>query len=69
MENDTTTKPVVETPAVETKKGKVIRVTSTMTVDFPSLGWGIHEGEERDLPVEVASQNEILSKEFISIIK
>lgn len=45
------------------------KVTSTKTIDFPALNWGIHTGEERELPVDEQAQKEILSKEFITIIK
>lgn len=53
-----------ETP--EEKKVKL--VTSTKTVDFPSLGWGIHAGETLELPVEEAAQKLILEKDFITLI-
>lgn len=43
-------------------------VTSTKTVDFPSLGWGIHAGEIRELPVDGVAQKIILEKEFITLI-
>lgn len=46
-----------------------VKVTSTQTVDFPSLGWGIHQGEERDLPDDADARATILSNPYISIIK
>jgi hypothetical protein len=65
VEDKTITKE--ESPKVE--KGKAgIMVTSTQTVDFPSLGWGIHQGEECELPVETSAQKIILANQNINII-
>jgi len=53
----------------ENKKEKAgVIVTSKKTIDFPSIGWGIHEGEERELPVEVESQKIILANQNITLI-
>ena len=62
-QNTTTTTPAAKTPA------KPVIVTSTKTIDFPSLNWGIHEGEERELPVDVQAQQTILASEYITIKK
>ena len=56
----------IEKP-VESKKPTL--VTSTKTVDFPDLNWGINKGETRELPVEKSSQEIILSKDYITLIK
>lgn len=60
-----------ETKAVETKKVSTTDasvVTSTQTIDFPSFGWGIHAGEERELPENADARKEILSNPHISVI-
>lgn len=49
------------------KEKKSIIVTSTHTVDFPSLNWGIHAGEFKELPANAAVQKFILSKDYISV--
>lgn len=46
-----------------------ILVTSTKTVDFPAFAWGIHEGETCELPNDQTQQKEILSKDFIKLVK
>lgn len=51
----------------EAKEEKTLSVTSTKTVDFPSLNWGIHAGETRELPVDEAAQQIILEKDFITL--
>lgn len=67
MPTETTTptdKSKIPPPVAEKPK----MVTSTMTVDFPSLGWGIHAGEIRELPVDGVAQKTILEKDFITLI-
>ena len=58
-----------DTPQSDVPTKKTIKVTSSKTIDFPSLGWGIHKGEISELPVEVESQKIILSNTFINKIK
>ena len=55
-------------PETPTRK-KSSLVTSNVTIDFPSLDWGINAGETRELPVEEESQKIILQDERITIIK
>jgi hypothetical protein len=43
--------------------------TSTKTVDFPALDWGINAGETRALPDDANSQEIILSAPFITLTK
>lgn len=59
------TKPT--TPKAEVVPAKNVRVISTKTIDFPSLDWGIHAGETRELPVEQAAQEIILRNKNITI--
>lgn len=33
-----------------------MNVTSTATISFPSLGWGIEAGETKELPEEFADE-------------
>lgn len=56
------------TPKAPTSSGKKM-VTSTKTIDFPSLNWGITAGEERELPSDPEAQERILSNHFISLKK
>lgn len=59
-----------DTKKVETSAKKtMLKVTSTVTIDFPSLDWGINAGATRELPVDEATQKIILSDERITIIK
>lgn len=59
----------VEPPAPITPPTPVVKkVFSSQTVDFPSLGWGIHAGETLELPADEAAQAEILQKDFIKLI-
>jgi len=43
-----------------------MEVTSSKTVDFPSLGWGINAGEEKELPEDEDAQEAILERDFIT---
>jgi hypothetical protein len=58
-----------ETVEVEQKPKAAKLVRSEKTVDFPSLGWGIHAGETRELPESEAAQQTILAVPFITLIK
>jgi hypothetical protein len=51
------------------KEKPKVKVTSTKTIDFPTLGWAINAGETCELPVDEEAQKEILSKEFITKVK
>lgn len=54
----------------ETKKPEAPKmVTSDRDVDFPSLGWAISAGAQRELPVDEAAQAQILANHHIQIIK
>lgn len=44
------------------------RVTSTKSVSFPKLNWGINAGAERELPEEVEAQEIILAHSAISLV-
>jgi hypothetical protein len=52
----------------EVKTATPLRVTASKDIDFPSLGWAIKAGEERDLPVEKEAQEVILSHIYIKPI-
>jgi len=43
-----------------------MRVTSSKTIDFPSLGWGINAGEVADLPDDKEAQELILQNAHIT---
>lgn len=38
-----------------------IKVSSTATISFPQYDWGIHKGEERELPADKDAQAAILA--------
>lgn len=44
------------------------KVTSTKSISFPTLGWGISEGEEKELPEEKEAQERILQEVEITIV-
>ncbi len=44
------------------------KVTSTKSISFPTLGWGINAGEERELPEDKVAQERILKEPEISIV-
>ncbi len=46
-----------------------ITVTSNADIDFPELQWGIHAGETRELPVDEAAQEIILSNDHIKKVE
>jgi hypothetical protein len=54
-----------EQPPVDVEPTRL--VTSTKTIDFPALGWGIHAGETRELPEDQVAQTTILSNVFINL--
>lgn len=43
-------------------------VTSTKSISFPKLNWGINEGAERELPEDKEAQERILSEDCISVV-
>lgn len=43
-----------------------MKVTSTKTVSFPSLNWGITAGETKELPEDSDAQEAILERSFIT---
>lgn len=43
-----------------------MKVTSTKTISFPSLGWGINAGEVRDLPKDEKARETILASKYIT---
>jgi hypothetical protein len=43
-----------------------MKVTSTKSISFPKLGWGITAGEERELPEDKEAQERILSEPDIT---
>lgn len=46
-----------------------MKVTSTETIHFPSLNWGIVAGEVKELPDNTAAQVAILAHYAISEVK
>jgi hypothetical protein len=46
-----------------------MKVTSSVAIDFPKLGWGINAGEEHELPEDKAAQAIILATPEISEVK
>ena len=46
-----------------------MQVTSTKSVSFPSLDWGITAGEARDLPADKDAQKAILAHPSIKPVK
>lgn len=44
------------------------QVTSSKSISFPTLGWGISAGETRDLPEDKAAQERILSEPDITLV-
>ena len=55
-------------PVAEKKLEKIV-VISDANVDFPSLGWGINIGDERELPADEHAREAILSNHHIKIKK
>jgi hypothetical protein len=45
-----------------------MKATSTDTISFPALNWGINAGEVRDLPSDKDAQAIILSHPSISLV-
>jgi len=46
-----------------------MKVTSSKTVVFPTLKWGINAGETKELPTDKEAQKEILSRPYITEAK
>lgn len=44
------------------------KVTSTISITFPKLGWAINAGEIKDLPEGKEAQERILSEPEITMI-
>lgn len=44
------------------------KVTSTKSISFPKLGWGISTGETRELPEDKGAQERILQEPEITIV-
>ena len=44
-------------------------VTSNKTISFPKFGWGIHAGEERELPESKDAMEAILEHPAISEVE
>lgn len=44
------------------------KVTSTKSIRFPKLNWGINEGDTKDLPEGKEAQERILLEPEISIV-
>jgi len=44
-----------------------MKVKSTATISFPSLGWGISAGEIKELPKEIA--DEVLKQHVITKVE
>lgn len=44
------------------------KVTSTKSISFPKLNWGITEGAIKELPEDKEAQERILSEDGISIV-
>jgi len=44
------------------------KVTSTKSISFPKLGWGISQGEEKELPADKEAQERILQESEITIV-
>jgi hypothetical protein len=46
-----------------------MKVTSTKSISFPKLGWGISAGEVRELPEDKEAQARILAEPEISEVR
>jgi hypothetical protein len=46
-----------------------MQVTSSTSISFPKLGWGISAGETKELPRDKAAQDRILAEHGISVVK
>jgi len=45
-----------------------MKVKGKKTIDFPTLGWGVRKGEEKELPSDKKSQDEILKSPYVEKI-
>jgi hypothetical protein len=57
------------TPPAPAARTKTVMVTASRTIDFPSLDWGINEGDTRELPSDPEAQKIILGSKFIKLTK
>lgn len=62
-------KEVKETKQVMKEHKIAELVTSSKTLDFPELGWGIHAGDAKEMPESKEAQEIILGNPFISKLK
>jgi hypothetical protein len=46
-----------------------MQVTSSTSISFPKLGWGISAGETKELPKDKAAQERILAEDGVSVVK
>jgi hypothetical protein len=46
-----------------------MRVTSSKSITFPKIGWGISAGETKELPRDKAAQDRILAEDGISVVR
>lgn len=44
-----------------------MKVTSTKSISFPKLGWGISAGETKELPTGKEAQERILMEQEITV--
>lgn len=45
-----------------------MQVTSTKSITFPKLNWGISAGETKELPKDKAAQDRILAEDGITAV-
>lgn len=46
-----------------------MKVTSTKSISFPKLNWGLTAGEERELPEGKEAQDRILQESEVSVVE
>lgn len=46
-----------------------MKVTSKKSISFPTLGWGISAGEEKELPEDKEAQERILAESDIEVVE
>lgn len=46
-----------------------MKVVARTSISFPTLGWAISAGEEKELPDDVEAQERILREENVSLIE
>lgn len=47
----------------------MVKVTSTKSISFPKLGWGISAGEVKELPPQKEAQERILQEHEIKAVE